>query len=97
MTERMSKPEGRNTAAAHRAKTRLRGFKKGSGTVVRSTLRAVPATVPDPFLNHAYLIHSNPPQTVLHQAVARQRMAGDFDHKQSRSKLLPERVKRLRS
>jgi len=28
-------------------------FKKGSGTVVRSTLRAVPATVPDPFLNHA--------------------------------------------
>jgi len=27
------------------------GFKKGSGTVVRSTLRAVPATVPDPFLN----------------------------------------------
>ncbi len=25
-------------------------FKKGSGTVVRSTLRAVPATVPDPFL-----------------------------------------------
>ena len=24
-------------------------FKKGSGTVVRSTLRAVPATVPDPF------------------------------------------------
>ncbi len=23
--------------------------KKGSGTVVRSTLRAVPATVPDPF------------------------------------------------
>ena len=26
-----------------------RGFKKGSGTVVRSTLRAVPATVPDPF------------------------------------------------
>jgi len=29
------------------------GFKKGSGTVVRSTLRAVPATVPDPFLSHA--------------------------------------------
>jgi len=28
----------------------LAGFKKGSGTVVRSTLRAVPATVPDPFL-----------------------------------------------
>ena len=28
-------------------------FKKGSGTVVRSTVRAVPATVPDPFLNHA--------------------------------------------
>jgi hypothetical protein len=28
-------------------------FKKGSGTVVRSTLRAVPATVPDPFLNQA--------------------------------------------
>ena len=27
-------------------------FKMGSGTVVRSTLRAVPATVPDPFLNH---------------------------------------------
>ena len=25
--------------------------KKGSGTVVRSTLRAVPATVPDPFLD----------------------------------------------
>ena len=31
-------------------------FKKGSGTVVRSTLRAVPATVPDPFLNHALLM-----------------------------------------
>ena len=29
------------------------GFKKGSGTFVRSTLRAVPAKVPDPFLNHA--------------------------------------------
>ena len=28
-------------------------FKKGSGTVVRSTQWAVPATVPDPFLNHA--------------------------------------------
>ena len=28
-----------------------RRFKKGSGTVARSTLRAVPATVPDPFLN----------------------------------------------
>src|SRR5262249_18718200 len=28
-------------------------FKKGSGTVVQSTLGAVPATVPDPFLNHA--------------------------------------------
>jgi len=28
-------------------------FKKGSGTVVRSTLWAVPATVPDPFLNQA--------------------------------------------
>ncbi len=27
-----------------------RSFKKGSGTVVRSTLRAVPATAPDPFL-----------------------------------------------
>ena len=25
--------------------------KKGSGTVVRSTLRAVPATVPDPFFS----------------------------------------------
>jgi len=25
---------------------------KGAGTVVRSTLRAVPATGPDPFLNH---------------------------------------------
>jgi len=29
------------------------GFKKVSGTVVRSTLRAVPATVPDTFLTHA--------------------------------------------
>jgi hypothetical protein len=29
-----------------------RWFKNGSGTVVRSTLRAVPATVPDSFLNH---------------------------------------------
>jgi hypothetical protein len=28
-----------------------RASKKGSGTVVRSTLRAVPATVPDPFLD----------------------------------------------
>jgi hypothetical protein len=27
--------------------------KKGSGTFVRNTLRAVPAKVPDPFLNHA--------------------------------------------
>jgi len=33
---------------------RLFGFKKGSGTVVPSTLRAVPATVPDPFLNHRF-------------------------------------------
>ena len=31
-------------------------FKKGSGTFVRSTLRAVPAKVPDPFLNHAQSI-----------------------------------------
>ena len=31
------------------------GFTKGSGTVVRSTLRAVPATVPAPFLNHVPL------------------------------------------
>jgi hypothetical protein len=29
-------------------------FKKGSGTFVRSTLRAVPAKVPDLFLNPAY-------------------------------------------
>src|SRR5438477_4221834 len=29
-------------------------FKKGSGPVVRSTLRAVPATGPDPFLNHGW-------------------------------------------
>jgi Uma2 family endonuclease len=28
-------------------------FKKGSGTVLRSTLRAIPATVPDSFLNQA--------------------------------------------
>ena len=34
------------------------GFKKGSGTVVRSTLWAVPATVPDPFLNHANIPES---------------------------------------
>ncbi len=27
---------------------------KGSGTFVQSTLRAVPAKVPDPFLNHNY-------------------------------------------
>jgi hypothetical protein len=31
-------------------------FKKGSGTVVLSTHRAVPATVPDPFLNQATLV-----------------------------------------
>jgi hypothetical protein len=31
----------------------LAWFKKVSGTVVRSTLRAVPATVPDTFLNQA--------------------------------------------
>jgi hypothetical protein len=31
-------------------------FKKGSGTVVRSTLRAVPATVPDPFLNNGVFV-----------------------------------------
>jgi UDP-3-O-[3-hydroxymyristoyl] glucosamine N-acyltransferase len=30
-------------------------FKKGSGTVERSTLRVVPATVPDPFLNLSYI------------------------------------------
>jgi hypothetical protein len=30
-------------------------FKKGSGPVVRRTLRAGPATVPDPFLNHAHI------------------------------------------
>ena len=29
-------------------------FKKGSGTFVRSTLRAIPAKVPDPFLNYAF-------------------------------------------
>ncbi len=29
----------------------LHEFKKGSGAVVPSTLRAVPATVSDPFLN----------------------------------------------
>ena len=32
-------------------------FKKGSGTVVQSTLQAVPATVPDPFLNHVEFRH----------------------------------------
>ena len=32
-----------------------RGFKKGSGTVVRSTLRAVPATVPAPFLKPQFI------------------------------------------
>ena len=31
----------------------LAWFKTGSGTFVRSTLRAVPAKVPDPLLNHA--------------------------------------------
>jgi hypothetical protein len=36
-------------------------FKKGSGTFVRSTLRAVPAKVPDPFLNHApFCVRVNP-------------------------------------
>ncbi len=35
----------------------LAWFKKGSGTVMRSTLRAVPATVPDPFLNHAAFLY----------------------------------------
>ena len=34
----------------------LAWFKKGSGTFVRSTLRAVPAKVPDPFLNHARIL-----------------------------------------
>lgn len=34
-------------------------FKKGSGTVVRSSLRAVPATVHDPFLNHADIIRED--------------------------------------
>jgi hypothetical protein len=33
----------------------LAWFKKVSGTVVRSTLRAVPATVPDTFLNQEEL------------------------------------------
>ena len=33
----------------------LAWFRKGSGTVVRSTPWAVPATVPDPFLNHAVM------------------------------------------
>jgi hypothetical protein len=32
------------------------GFKKGSGSAVPSTFRAVPATVPDPFLNQAQLV-----------------------------------------
>jgi len=35
-------------------------FKKGSGTVVRSTLRAVPATVPDPFLNRSLPLEGAP-------------------------------------
>ncbi len=34
-------------------------FKKGSGTFVRSTLRAVPAKVPDPFLNDTQIAASN--------------------------------------
>ncbi len=34
-------------------RTQKEGFKKVSGTVVRSTVRAVPATVPDTFLNPA--------------------------------------------
>jgi hypothetical protein len=33
--------------------SKLAWFKNGSGTYVRSTLRAVPAKAPDPFLNHA--------------------------------------------
>ena len=36
-------------------------FKKGSGTVVRSTLRAVSATVPDLSLNHAGKWSVSPP------------------------------------
>ena len=40
-------------------------FKKGSGTFVRSTLRAVPAKVPDPFLNHALTSPVPLPQPAL--------------------------------
>ena len=44
---------------------RLRAFgKKGSGTVVRSTLWAVPATVPDPFFPNALTTPFGVPQSV---------------------------------
>jgi len=33
---------------------------KGSGTVVRSTLRAVPATVPDPFSHRLFVLAPRP-------------------------------------
>jgi len=60
-------------------------FKKGSGTVLRSTLRAVPATVPDPFLNHAeirdrsgkylgYVAHGFNDEDI---SIAKQRLASD--------------------
>jgi hypothetical protein len=45
-------------------------FKKGSGTVVRSTLRAVPATVPDPFLNRAKKLDDQETEIEQRQAEA---------------------------
>ena len=56
-------------------------FKKGSGTVVRSTLRAVPATVPDPFLNHARFSTSRGFDAV---GPSGDRRAADRDHTSSR-------------
>lgn len=47
-----SAPEAKALETDYRAfSQQVSGFKKGSGTVVQSTLPAVPATVPDPFLN----------------------------------------------
>ena len=48
--------------------------KKGAGTVVQSTLRAVPATVPDPFLNHAQSVEG-----MRDDAKRRHEVADGFD------------------
>ena len=46
-------------------------FKKGSGTFVRSILRALPAKLPDPFLNLTLEPTAMPPMTLTEKILAR--------------------------